>query len=382
MERARSGSARASQRRSHWHGASRLRGRRGTSDGRTCSPPSCRPAWRRWSAVRRTSGAHCWSPGRRSGFSREHRLQVDAAIGSRLADLGDRQVECEVKQLAYGLDPLGFLARSRAATKDRRVTLRPAPDTMARLTALLPAAAGVAAYAALTATAQAARAAGDQRGRGQVMADTLVERVTGQQRAGDEAVEIQVVMTDRTVVVDGAQDAAAHIVGYGAIPAGVARDLIRETAATAWIRRFYTAPGGRRLAAMDSRRRLFSRQLRRAVIVRDEVCRAPWCGAPIRHIDHVVGVAGGGRTSLDNAQGLCEACNYARRRPDGARSRDWAGLGSRSCSPHRPDTPTPAIPLIYEAARHRSRERTYAAGRHLRTSSATSAPPETTSGTA
>jgi len=66
---------------------------------------------------------------------------------------------------------------------ERRVSLRPAPDAMTRLTALLPVAQGVAGYAALSRHADTNIATGDARGRGQVMADTLVERVTGQSTA-------------------------------------------------------------------------------------------------------------------------------------------------------------------------------------------------------
>ncbi|HEU5265508.1 MAG TPA: HNH endonuclease, partial [Jatrophihabitans sp.] len=50
----------------------------------------------------------------------------------------------------------------------------------------------------------------------------------------------------------------------------------------------------------------------RFVQLRDEVCRTPWCGAPIRHIDHVVPAEQGGSTSVANAEGLCAACNYAK----------------------------------------------------------------------
>jgi len=58
---------------------------------------------------------------------------------------------------------------------------------------------------------------------------------------------------------------------------------------------------------------------------RDDVCRSPWCDAPIRHLDHIVPTADGGETTADNRQGLCEACNYAKeatgwraKRPPGA----------------------------------------------------------------
>ena len=50
---------------------------------------------------------------------------------------------------------------------------------MTYLTGLLPVAQGVAVHAALTRAADTLRATGDPRTRGQIMADTLVARVTG-----------------------------------------------------------------------------------------------------------------------------------------------------------------------------------------------------------
>ena len=66
---------------------------------------------------------------------------------------------------------------------------------------------------------------------------------------------------------------------------------------------------------MDSKRRRFPTGLRRLIQVRDRTCRTPWCGAPIRHTDHVIPVAAGGTTSAANGQGLCEACNYTKQAP-------------------------------------------------------------------
>ncbi len=57
------------------------------------------------------------------------------------------------------------------------MTLRPAPDAMTWLTALLPVKEGVAVKAALSRRADSARAAGDPRGQGQLEADALVESV-------------------------------------------------------------------------------------------------------------------------------------------------------------------------------------------------------------
>ena len=68
---------------------------------------------------------------------------------------------------------------------------------------------------------------------------------------------------------------------------------------------------------MESRRRLFPRGLGEFVVIRDECCRTPYCDAPVRHIDHEVAASAGGKTSAENAQGLCERCNHAEQPPDG-----------------------------------------------------------------
>jgi hypothetical protein len=66
---------------------------------------------------------------------------------------------------------------------------------------------------------------------------------------------------------------------------------------------------------MESTRRTFDGNLRRLLLLRDQTCRTPWCGAPIRHADHVTDVADGGPTSLGNGQGLCERCNQTKTLP-------------------------------------------------------------------
>ena len=127
------------------------------------------------------------------------RRVADAELGPVLADLGDREVEAAARAVAYRLDPRAFVDRSKGAVKDRTVTLRPAPDTMSWLAAFLPVAQGVAAYTALSREADRRTAEGDQRSRGQIMADTLVERVTGQATATAVPVEVQLVMPEQTL---------------------------------------------------------------------------------------------------------------------------------------------------------------------------------------
>ena len=245
-------------------------------------------------------------------LSAEHRAGVDAELAPRLEAWGDRRVEAEVKKLAYRLDPAGFVERLRKAEADRRVTVRPAPDVMAVLSATLPVAQAVAAFAALKGHADTLVAAGEQRGRGQIMADTLVERLTGQAAATDVPVEINLIMTDRALLAGG--DEPAQVVGHGPIPAQTARRLVfgPSDRTPRWLRRLYTRPDTGELAATDSRRRAFTANQRRFITLRDQTCRTPWCEAPIRHIDHVWPYERGGPTSTANGQGYCQACNHAK----------------------------------------------------------------------
>lgn len=244
------------------------------------------------------------------------RASVDADLGPRLGSMGDRQVEAEAARLAYTAHPRGKIRAIERAAGGRHVSLRPAPDGQCRLNATLPLAQGVAAYAALCKAADAARAGGDERGRGQVMADTLVERVTGQAHAEGLPISVNLIMTDTALFNGGAEPATVS--GYGPVPAPFARDLIHQASAEAdvkvRIRRLLTDAAGR-LITMETGSRDFTPAMSAFVKLRDQWCTTPYCGAAIRHIDHLIPVVEGGPTSLANATGLCEACNYAKQAP-------------------------------------------------------------------
>ncbi|MCM0618534.1 13E12 repeat family protein, partial [Paenarthrobacter sp. TYUT067] len=257
-------------------------------------------------------------------LSVEDRCAVDEELApdwGTFEGKGDRAIIAAVKAAAYRRDPRSVAQRASHAATERTVSLRPAPDTMTYLTALLPVAQGVAAYAALTREADTARAGGDCRSRGQVMADTLVERVTGTP-GGVAGINLDLVMTDRTLFQ--ADSEPARLKGYGIVPAQWARKLLREPQDskrqlgehqvgerqdskrqlgehqvgerqegeasgfatsqegeasglatgragspvpdrdfTVWLRRLYTAPGTGELLNMDSKARLFPPRLRR-----------------------------------------------------------------------------------------------------------------------
>ncbi|WP_411284695.1 DUF222 domain-containing protein [Lapillicoccus sp.] len=280
-------------------------------------------------------------------LSAADRRQVDARLVAEMPHLGDAQLARRARAIGYQLDAESVLRRVRGAIRDRRVRIRPAPDTMALVTGFLPVAQGVAVHAALTAAAASAKALGDERSKGQIMAHTFVQRLTGQTTADAVPFEVQLVMTDRTLEGD---DTPAQIPGFGPVPAAFARDLVTGRAgghsadpdqarlaevARVWVRRLFTSPADGTLVAMDSRRRSFDGLLRRFLVARDQVCRTRWCDAPICHTDHVRASAEGGETMADNGQGLCARCNYAKELP-GWRCEVVTGQGR-----HRVRTTTP-----------------------------------------
>ena len=189
---------------------------------------------------------------------------------------------------------------------------------MTYLTALLPVKDGVAVLAALTSAADSARAAGDERGKGQVMADTLVAGLLGVTDAegASPRVSLGLVMSDAALL--GGSDEPAQLEGFGPIPAELAREIVAgacDRDEDVWLRRLYTSPTTGELVSMDTTGRFFRGSLARFIRLRDQVCRTPWCDAPIRHVDHLQPHTSGGSTSAGNGQGLCESCNYAKDAP-------------------------------------------------------------------
>ena len=255
-----------------------------------------------------------------SHLSAADRREVDARIAPRLAGLGHHRSRMLARHAAIEADPAAAVARASQARSARHVSLSPAPDTMTRLTALLPVEQGVAAYASLLQAATAAAAGRDERGKGQVMADTLVERLTGANTDTPIPVEIGLVMADQTLL-DGA-DTPAQIPGYGPIPARIARDLVdlgvsgRDLRTTKiWLRRLFTDPVSGVLTDLDHRRRRFTGVLAAFVRYRDQTCRDAYCDAPIAHLDYITPYRLRQHTSARFGQGLCQSGNLAKEAP-------------------------------------------------------------------
>jgi Domain of unknown function (DUF222) len=247
-----------------------------------------------------------------------HRRALDAELCSEVSKLdgmGDARVTAAAKEIAYRLDPQAVVERAAKADADRTVTCRPAPDTMTYVTALLPVAQGVGVYAALK---RAADTTFDGRSRGQVMADTLVERVTGRPAEVAQPIAVNLVISDEALL--GGENTPALVDGYGPIPAAVALRLVQCAASdqrsTATLRRLYRQPKSGALVAMESRSRCFPKGLAMFIGLRDQTCRTPYCDAPIRHRDHAVPRSHGGPTSALNGLGMCAHCNFVKESPD------------------------------------------------------------------
>lgn len=273
------------------------------------------------------------------------RAQVDADIAAELPAVSAPRAGSLARARANELDVRAALARNERQREQRHVTIRPVADGMVRLSALLPTVDGVAIHAALDREASAAKAAGIPGTRAQHRADALVRLATGLQSAEHIDVEIQLLMTDRTLLAGG--DDTAWIQGHpvpGAIarrfalvgasdrrssldpdplngPSGAAStDPDPDPAAGAriprrFIRRLYTDPVTGSLREADARRRRFTGADRRFVEIADQRCRMPWCEAPIRHLDHVTRHSRAGATEIANGAGLCEQCNYTEELP-------------------------------------------------------------------
>ena len=280
-------------------------------------------------------------------LSVQQRAEVDQALAGELAGWGDARTEREARAWAQRLDPYGAAERAAKAAVDRRVSIRSAPDCMTYLTALLPVKDGCAVFGELHRTAMTGAVDGDEhRSKGQIMADELLRRVLTPADGAPQVpgVQVHLVMTDRTLA--DADDEPAHLVGAGPIPAPLARDLVRADEKTrVWVRRLFTDPATGELAGTDARRRDFPAAARMFLTVRDQVCRTPWCGSPIRHADHTLAVAKGGVTDLRNGNGRCARCNLTKDLPGWATQVRDGTITTTTPTGHRYRSRSPKPPV-------------------------------------
>ncbi|WP_181780407.1 DUF222 domain-containing protein [Pseudonocardia pini] len=220
--------------------------------------------------------------------------QVDRRLAAHdLPSLGPRRIADLARTIVVEVAPEKFAERARAARRDRHVTIGPAGDGMAVLRAYLPAEQGIACYAALrkAVTEHWVSPEPVTRTRGQVMADTLVERLTGAAVAAPVVgVEVQVLVPIEALVsADG--PLPVELPGFGPVPA----ELLVGPGRTAW-RRLITEDGV--VIGADSRRRTFTGVLADVVRSRD---RGRWTD--------------GGRTTPANGAGKCAFHDLVREIP-------------------------------------------------------------------
>lgn len=181
-----------------------------------------------------------------SVLSRDHRLHVDSQLATKCGMLSRRQAEGMARALADTLDQEAAVARRERSIKQRRVTVRPASDDMAFLTALLPMTQAIACKAALMTTSQGlvATGAGDSVGcpanhpadtprtANHLEADLLVELLTGQSAVTVMPTQVNLLVPADTLA-GGAEPAIVSTGGTGVgsvgpviIPAAEARERV------------------------------------------------------------------------------------------------------------------------------------------------------------
>ncbi|MCF7550602.1 DUF222 domain-containing protein [Pseudonocardia sp. WMMC193] len=254
-------------------------------------------------------------------LSSDERTELDRRLAAHdLPMLGVRKVADLARTVAAAVAPEAFAARARAARRDRHVTISPAEDGMAVLRGLLPMEQAITCYAALrkAVTEHWVGAEPVTRTRGQIMADTLVERLTGQTATTPAQVEIQVLVPVESLL-DPDSPLPAEVPGFGPTA------LLDEATCVGW-RRLVTRDGI--VIGGDSRRRAFGGVLADWIRARDRGrCTEPGCDAPIAHLDHRRRWSEGGPTSLENGRGACAFHNQVREQAG------WSVEGAATVTP-------------------------------------------------
>lgn len=277
---------------------------------------------------------------------RRRELGVAALAGA--AEETAPQLRERLRRLTAAADPADAEVRHRAERDRRHVTLSPAPDAMAWLTAYLPAHDAVACLTAIDALA-ANPVPGDDRGADARRADALVDVLRDVLDVGVTASgapvtarhgrrpHLQVTVAATTLL--GLDDEPATLAGYGPVPATMAR---RIAADGTWRRLLTDAESG----VLLHRGRVTYRpgaDLTGTVIARDVTCRFPGCRVPADRcdLDHVrpfdTRRPAADQTTPENLQALCRHHHRLKTHTAWAVHRDattgitsWRSPGGRS----------------------------------------------------
>ena len=213
------------------------------------------------------------------------------------------------------IDPRDSTERAREAAERRHVSQHPAEDGMAELRAFGPAPAVQALYEALDVTAGRAPST-DPRPIGARRFDALVDLAVHTLDTGScpptprIPATVHVVMDVPTLL--GLQDHPAELLGYGPLPAPLARALALDNG---W-RRLVVDPVTGAPQDLGRTRAAPSAELARWIRLRDLSCCFPGCHRTAErcHLDHREQRAHGGGTDTDNLTPLCPRHHRVRHR--------------------------------------------------------------------
>jgi hypothetical protein len=221
--------------------------------------------------------------------------------------------------------------RALEAAQKRQVSIEPARDGMAWLTALLPAAQAHAVFNRLTEIAGSLAQPTDERTLTQLRADVLVDllvdgTVDGEDHADSgstnstgatgHGIRARVMVTVPVLSLLGKSDEPAMLEGYGPIDLETARILAAD--ATGFVR-ILTHPETGAILSVGRGRYAPPADLRAWLRMRDETCRAVGCNAAASScdVDHTDDWQNGGHTAHDNLEHLCP------RHHDSKHHTDW-----------------------------------------------------------
>lgn len=220
-----------------------------------------------------------------------------------------------MRRVELAIDPQAADRRHERARGERDVTVTPACDAMAWLTAFLPADDAMRAYTALDAIAASADPA-DPRPIGARRADALVDILGGVLDSGvgpggplrtQQRRRPHLHITAAATTLLGLDDAPGELAGYGPIPAS----LTRAIAADATWRRIFTDPATGELTAIGPRAYRPGADLAGTVMARDVTCTFPGCRiaawrCDLDHVEPFDGSRPGAQqTTPNNVQSLC-----------------------------------------------------------------------------
>ncbi|MFC0437835.1 uncharacterized protein DUF222 [Kutzneria buriramensis] len=204
------------------------------------------------------------------------------------------QLSRRTTALVAQADPTGYEQRHQKAKAERRVEIRPLPDGMAHLTAILPAVEARMVHDLLCADAKDLPK--DERTTDQKRADAFLDRFLGQAKERD--VRVHVTMSMETLM--GLTEDPALLEGYGPITADTARELAMDG-----IWRAILLDEHDQAEAIGKHTYRPGQRLKELVGVRSgSVCSAPGCTRSVQEGDHVTPWPKG-HTTLPNLKGLC-----------------------------------------------------------------------------